>query len=116
VINRGSDQGVQVGMRFAVLNRKCHNVVGPKTGESLGSVEVEKVLVKVVRVEPKLAVGVTFRNFRSGFGAATLSTNVQNGSTVPVGLVSADATSMYSGEVSSTGGTTPLGFPSAAQI
>jgi hypothetical protein len=25
--------------------------------------------VKVVRVEPKLAVGMTFRNFRSGFGA-----------------------------------------------
>jgi hypothetical protein len=42
VINRGSDQGVQVGMRFAVLNRKGHNVVGPETGESLGSVEVER--------------------------------------------------------------------------
>jgi hypothetical protein len=55
-------------MRFAVLNRKGANVVDPETGESLGSVDVEKVLVKVVRVEPKLAVARTFRTFTSGFG------------------------------------------------
>jgi hypothetical protein len=68
VINRGSEHGVQVGMRFAVLNRKGANVVDPETGESIGSVDVEKVLVKVVRVEPKLAVGRTFRTFTSGLG------------------------------------------------
>ena len=68
VINRGSDHGVQVGMRFAVLNRKGANVVDPETGESLGSVEIEKVLVKVVRVEPKFAVARTFRTFASPFG------------------------------------------------
>jgi hypothetical protein len=68
VINRGSEHGVQVGMRFAVLNRKGADVVDPETGESIGSVDVEKVLVKVVRVEPKLAVGRTFRTFTSGLG------------------------------------------------
>jgi hypothetical protein len=75
VINRGSDHGVQVGMRFAVLNRKGANVVDPETGESIGSVDVEKVLVKVVRVEPKLAVARTFRTFTTGFGAMFSSTS-----------------------------------------
>jgi hypothetical protein len=68
VINRGFDHGVQVGMRFAVLNRKGANVKDPETGEPIGSVEVEKVLVKVVRVGPQLAVARTFRSFTSGFG------------------------------------------------
>jgi hypothetical protein len=55
-------------MRFAVLNRKGANVVDPETRESLGSVEIEKVLVKVVRVKPKFAVTRTFRTFASSFG------------------------------------------------
>jgi hypothetical protein len=69
VINRGSDHGVQVGMRFAVLNPEGVDVVDPETGKSIGSVDVEKILVKVVRVEPKLAKARTFRTFTSGFGS-----------------------------------------------
>ncbi|MER7994399.1 hypothetical protein [Micromonospora chalcea] len=69
VINRGAEHGVQVGMRFAVLNRKGADVVDPDTNEPIGSVDVEKVLVKVVRVEARLAVARTFRSFTTGIGA-----------------------------------------------
>lgn len=66
VINRGSSHGVEEGMRFAVLNRQGAHITDPETGESLGAVEVEKTLVKVVRVSDKLSVGRTFRTFRRG--------------------------------------------------
>ena len=65
VINRGSDHGVQVGMRFAILNPRGAEIKDPDTNEVIGSVEIEKVIVKVVRVEPKLAVARTFRTFRT---------------------------------------------------
>lgn len=63
VINRGSEAGVQTGMRFAVLNSRGAEIIDPETTESLGSVEIAKTLVKVVKVQPKLAVCRTFRKF-----------------------------------------------------
>jgi len=66
VINRGSEHGVNVGMRFAVLNPRGAEIRDPDTGETIGSVEIDKVVVKVVRVEDKLAVARTFRTFRTG--------------------------------------------------
>jgi hypothetical protein len=67
VINRGSEHGVELGMRFAVLNPRGAEISDPDTGEKIGSVEIEKVIVKVVRVENRLAVARTFRTFRTGF-------------------------------------------------
>lgn len=69
VINRGEADGVQVGMRFAVLNRRGADIKDPDTGESLGSVELDKVLVKVVRIAEHLAVARTFRTYKVGGGA-----------------------------------------------
>lgn len=69
VINKGKEDGVQVGMRFAVLNRRGADIKDPDTGESLGSVELEKVLVKVVRAADHLAVARTFRTYKVGGGA-----------------------------------------------
>ncbi|XVS65781.1 hypothetical protein ACQPYE_06900 [Actinosynnema sp. CA-299493] len=66
VINRGSNHGVDVGMQFAVLNPLGVDVKDPDTGEILGSIEVPKVIVKVVRVSPTLSVAGTFRKFRTG--------------------------------------------------
>ncbi len=60
-INKGSDDGVHVGMRFAILNEKGADIKDPDTGNPLGSVELAKTLVKIVSVEPKLSVGRTFR-------------------------------------------------------
>ena len=67
VINRGSEHGVRIGMRFAVLNPKGAEITDPETGESIGSVDIDKVIVKVVRVESRLAVARTFQKFATGF-------------------------------------------------
>jgi hypothetical protein len=62
VINRGAEDGVEVGMRFAVLNSRGIDVRDPDTGETLGSAEVVKTVVKIVRIEgDHLSVGRTFR-------------------------------------------------------
>lgn len=62
VINLGADDGVEEGVRFVILNNKGVNIKDPDTGADLGSVEVPKTMVKIVRVDgPHLAVGRTFR-------------------------------------------------------
>jgi hypothetical protein len=77
VINRGASDGVEIGMRFAVLNRRGADITDPDTGEQLGSVEVEKTIVKVVRIKEHLAVGRTFRTFSNpGKGIAALQSSL----------------------------------------
>lgn len=71
VLNKGSSDGLEIGMRFAILNRKGVNVKDPSTGEALGSVDVVKAIVKIVRLEPRLAVGRTFRSIKGTPGAFT---------------------------------------------
>lgn len=60
-LNIGSDQGVVPGMRFAVLNPRGEDITDPDTGETLGSVEVQKVLIEATRVEPRVCVARTYR-------------------------------------------------------
>src|SRR5438105_2674319 len=73
VINRGSGDGVEVGMRFAVLNRHGIDVRDPDTGEILGSTELVKTVVKIVRIDAEhLSVGRTFRTIQGRPGAAAL--------------------------------------------
>lgn len=67
-INRGAEHGVEEGMRFAILNRHGADITDPETGDVLGSVEVDKAIVKIVRVSPRLSVGRTFRTYRVGGG------------------------------------------------
>src|SRR3954453_6350862 len=68
VINCGSDDGVSNGMTFAVLNRRGAEIRDPKTGEVLGSVELPKVLVRIVRTDERLAVARTFKTERRNVG------------------------------------------------
>ncbi|RFA11986.1 hypothetical protein B7R21_11675 [Subtercola boreus] len=65
VINRGSLQGVRIGMRFAILSPRGADIKDPDTGEILDSVELAKTFVKIVDVKPKVAVGRTFRTIKS---------------------------------------------------
>jgi len=60
VINRGSKDGVKIGMRFRVLGPQLE-IMDPDTGESLGPVEVEKVQVEAVQVHERVAVCRTFK-------------------------------------------------------
>ena len=67
VINRGTADGVQKGMKFAVLNRKGVAIHDPDTGEPLGSLPIAKVVVEAARVEERLSVCRTFKQIRSPF-------------------------------------------------
>lgn len=69
VINRGEEDGVKEGMKFAVLNKNAIDIKDPETGQPLGSVDVAKVLVEAIRVEPRLTVCRTFIEIKeSGLG------------------------------------------------
>ena len=73
VINRGSNQGVRIGMKFAVIEPKALNIVDPETGQELGSVPRPKVQVQVITVQDNLSVARTYRSKRvnvGGFGLA----------------------------------------------
>jgi hypothetical protein len=70
IINRGSADGVQIGMRFAVLNAHGIDVKDPDTGDLLGSTEMVKTVVKIVRIDGEhLSVGRTFRTIPGRPGA-----------------------------------------------
>lgn len=72
-INRGSENGVLVGMRFAILSDRGADIKDPDSGEVLDSIEIAKTLVKVISVTPHLSVGRTFRTKGGGGIAAALS-------------------------------------------
>ena len=61
VINRGTNDGVEIGMRFKILNSKGEAIRDPDTKRIIGNVEMIKVIVKVVEVQAELCVARTFR-------------------------------------------------------
>jgi len=61
VLNVGSEEGVEVGMRFKILYAGGIEITDPDTDEPLGNVEWPKTEVKIVSVQPHMAVGRTFR-------------------------------------------------------
>jgi hypothetical protein len=70
VLNVGEEHGVSQGMKFAVLNSKGAVIADPDTKATIGSVEVPKVLVEAVRVQPKLTVARTYRVARRNVGGS----------------------------------------------
>jgi hypothetical protein len=71
VLNVGTEHGVEVGMRFVILNRKGVDVKDPDSGEVIGTVEVPKTVIKVVRVDgARISVGRTFRTIEGTPGLA----------------------------------------------
>src|SRR5712664_714934 len=60
VFNRGRQDGVTVGMHFAVLDPRTQNVKDPETGLSLGDLYLPKVKVEVVRTEDHLSLARTY--------------------------------------------------------
>ena len=73
VINRGSLDGVEVGMRFRILHSRGAEIVDPDTKEVLGRVEIDKTVVKITSVDERLAVGRTFRTFKEKGGSLSQS-------------------------------------------
>jgi hypothetical protein len=69
-INKGLKDGVEVGMIFKILHTKGLSIADPDTGEPLGSVELEKVKVKVTIVQEMIAVASTYRTRRVNVGGS----------------------------------------------
>lgn len=63
-LNVGKKHGVELGMLFDILSPKGHLITDPDTGESLGSVELPKVRVRISRVNNNLSVASTYRTTR----------------------------------------------------
>lgn len=59
IINRGTEDGVEPGMRFTILDPEEDDVTDPETGEVLGVIHRPKLDVIVGRVEPRLAFART---------------------------------------------------------
>ncbi|MEX2135933.1 MAG: hypothetical protein WEB29_03085 [Chloroflexota bacterium] len=73
VINRGLAHGVQVGMRFEVLDPNSEDIRDPDTQEVIGSVYRPKVNVEAVIVEDRLSVARTYERTGGTGGLAALS-------------------------------------------
>ena len=79
VINKGSADRVRIGMIFKILSSKDSVITDPDTGEQLGTVGREKTKVKVVDLQPHLAVASTFRSEQvnvGGYGVGLLETRL----------------------------------------
>lgn len=68
IINRGTEDGVEPGMRFTILDPEEDDVTDPETGEVLGVIHRPKLDVIVGRVEPRLAFARTFHAHRVNVG------------------------------------------------
>lgn len=67
-LNKGSSDGVRIGMVFRILNSKGSSITDPDTGEVIGSVELEKASVKVTSAQDRVSVASTFRTHRVNVG------------------------------------------------
>ena len=67
-INRGLNDGVEVGMKFNILEPGSQEIRDPDTGEALGYVDRVKLPVRVTGAHDRLAVARTFRVHRVNVG------------------------------------------------
>lgn len=67
VINRGSNSGVTLGMQFKILNSRGQRIIDPETHEELGSLDLEKAVVKVTKLYENMAICSTFRVTGGGY-------------------------------------------------
>lgn len=66
VINLGSQDGVNYGMYFDVLDNDLENICDPETNENLGSIKRSKITLLVAAIGEKLSVLKTFRQIGGG--------------------------------------------------
>ena len=73
VINRGSADGVELEMKFSILDPNGLDITDPETGTVLGSVHRPKTQVVVTQVEPHLSVAMTFKYTETNVGGTGLA-------------------------------------------
>ncbi|MCL2489764.1 MAG: hypothetical protein FWF36_03420 [Propionibacteriaceae bacterium] len=64
-LNKGLEDGVEVGMKFAILSDAGEDIRDPDSGEVLDSIQIAKTVVKVIYVTSRLSIGRTFRKYES---------------------------------------------------
>lgn len=64
-LNRGAEDGVEEGMKFAILSDAGQDITDPDTGEVLDSIQIAKTVVKVIHVASRSSIGRTFRKHES---------------------------------------------------
>lgn len=67
VLNIGSKDGVQRGIRYLIYEMSDDEVTDPTTGESLGQVEIPKGTGRIVNVQQNMAVLESDRELSGGF-------------------------------------------------
>ncbi len=67
-LNVGTQNGVEIGMCFDILDSKGENIVDPDSQEVLGSINRPKVRVKVIKVQKNLSVASTFKEKKKNIG------------------------------------------------
>lgn len=72
-LNKGSTDGVRVGMVLKILTTKGSEIEDPDTGEVIGSVELEKARVRVTSVQDRVSVASTFRTRRVNVGGSGIA-------------------------------------------
>ena len=66
-LNKGSSDGVEVGMIFKILS-PASAIKDPDTGELLGSIELEKISVEISAVYERVSVASTYRTHKVNVG------------------------------------------------
>ena len=67
-INKGQCDRVEVGMIFNILSAKGSDITDPDTFETLGTVDVPKISVKVTILHERVAVASTYRTHTVNVG------------------------------------------------
>ncbi len=63
IINRGSQDGVELNMEFVVLDPAL-TIIDPHTEECLGQLEREKIRVRVFETHPRFSVARTYETYQ----------------------------------------------------
>ncbi len=69
-LNKGSADGVKIGMVFKIIRSQGSEITDPDTGEIIGSVELEKTSVNVTSVQERLSLASTFRTHKVNVGGS----------------------------------------------
>jgi hypothetical protein len=64
-LNKGVADGVEEGMKFAILSDAGEEIRDPDTGEVLDSIQIAKTVVKIIYVASRSSIGRTFRKYES---------------------------------------------------
>lgn len=69
-LNKGSNDGVTIGMIFKILSPAGSAIRDPDTGDMLGSVELTKTRVKITVVQDRVSVAATYHTYRINVGGS----------------------------------------------